>query len=161
MYCHNNECEKHDKEKRIKELEQEIKRLKNSKEEEKPNFNEPWKPNIFIREPYYYIDAFGNIAEVEEEHDCLELKKNLIKFYNYFRTKKQALEIKVYNLLKNFSEANKTEFEGIQFSIFYNNAEDDFYVAVNNIPEYIITFFDIKFNSQEVAEEAVRRYRTE
>lgn len=126
---------------------------------EKPKFNEPWNPET--GETYYFIGSYGNIQD--RIKGCFDefFYKWLIETGNCFKTYEQAeqraKERKVYNLLKNFSDAN-----GDGNILDYKIGLDSFntfhvFAEIVNIDP----IFNIKFSSREVAAEALRRYRKE
>jgi hypothetical protein len=108
------------------------------KEEEKPKFNDPWTPKE--GETYYFIDSLGEIESAIYTNYCCD--NNRITFGNCFETYEQAeqrsKEIKVLNLLLNFSDANGGN------GIFVDNL-----------------LLSINWKNKEVAEEALRRYKKE
>jgi hypothetical protein len=131
-------------------------------EEEKPKFNEPWRPK---KGEEYYMNYCGttikNIRGLFE--DIAELP------INCFKTREEAeqrlKEIKVYNLLKNFSLAN-----GSNDIDYYNNQQDKYFISYDvedkefrilNSKTSKICFNEVAFASVDVAEEALRRYKKE
>jgi len=135
---------------------------KQIEEAEKPKFNEPWKPKEGGK--YWYIDEFGDI-KLEQNVNC-KLDIDRIAIGNCFDTHGQAglraKEIKVYNLLKNFSDANGGDEINFtskirKFNIIYDYLPFQYKKiegthAINNSKH----FMTIYFISQEIEEEAIR-----
>jgi hypothetical protein len=132
--------------------------VKIEKEEEKPKFNEPWKPEEGE-------SCFRLTTAIEDN-----LLRNIIsdiKFKTYDQALKRAKEIKVYNLLKNFSLANggdKIDFQGSVCKPAYYIAYDYYKkeLKISSISNTTHSRFSaVYFISQEVAQEALRKYRKE
>jgi hypothetical protein len=125
--------------------------------QQKPKFNEVWKPKP--GEKFWYIDDYIILEKYYKNYDGHNF---IIENGNYFKTYEQAeqraKEIKVYNLLKNFSLVNwDTELQdeflwGIEY-------KDDRYNIVK--VEGTIPFLGIYFSSEKAGVEALRRYRKE
>lgn len=141
--------------------------------EQNPNFNEPWMPKD--KDTFYYLNSILNV-EYDEMRRCYieQIKPFYIDKGNCFKTREQAeqraKEIKVYNLLKNFSMANGGDEidwnnkEQDKYSIYINfdkeeNWEDNIRIYQANAQRYY--FGEVYFISYEVAEEALRRYKKE
>jgi len=139
---------------------------------EKPKFNEPWNPEE--DQKYYSLDYEGDIGCTEFENWRMDYAR--FDFGNCFKTREQAeqraKEIKVYNLLKNFSDANGGE-NLFEKSLNMGDIETQkkYKIIINSAREFILCPADsfpfykelgvVYFISEEVAEEALRRYKTE
>lgn len=161
---------------KVKGLEKEINMLKNAYKNgqkaaeeclnkisgQKSRFNESWKPER--KEIYFYIDDLGIVYNEEYRNtpsDNLRLENGNC-FKTYGQAEQRAKEIKVYNLLKNFSMANgedKINWKSMELKwyIYYAESEKEF--KIGNI--YDRTIMDAIFYSKEVAEEAFRLYKAE
>jgi hypothetical protein len=147
-------------------LDGELKFFIKVRNKEKPKFNEPWKPEI--GEQYVSINSDFTIGiktfDINNETHLREIASgNCFKFpYKIKQAEQRAKEIKVYNLLKSFSDANSSiEFDGKLklFEIAWNDYNKKF--EVRRIAGTVWTFNRILFSSKEVAEEALSRYRKE
>jgi hypothetical protein len=136
--------------------------------EEKPKFNEVWMPNrsgangdqwFYLTEAnclYSSTSTFGLDA-------CLEIGNC---FETCEQAQQRAKEIKVYNLLKNFSDANggdKIDYSDItqpKSYIYFVPDFKEFRIYEEETPTEI-NFNTIYFISEEVAEEALRRFKKE
>jgi len=143
-----------------------LKEFEDKFSKEKPKFNEPWKPKL--NEEYFFINSSGEIDHSEWENWTCEIDR--LTFGNMFSTEeeaeKRAKEIKLYNLLKNFSDANGGgEIEWLnldqdKFFIYYGYMSNTFKVHRKDIMlcQDIGTVY---FISEKVAAEAIRRYEKE
>jgi len=128
---------------------------------DKKKFNEPWRPDM--DEVYYYININGEV--MNSNWHWKPWDSNLYEMGNCFKTQEEAeiraQEIKVYNLLKNFSDANGGE--NIDWSnrgdekyyLYYDVLENKFSI---NAMKYFKDIGLVYFFSEEIAEEALRRY---
>jgi hypothetical protein len=143
-----------------------LEKLKEIEEEEQPKFNEPWKPKN--DDTFYFLDAKLDV-NYDEMPRCYikQIKPFYIDNGNCFKTREQAeqraKEIKVYNLLKNFSDANgggDIDYLGEKsfWFIAYSFLDKSFYVAWQ---QNAIAVNTVYFTSKEVAEEALKKYHKE
>jgi hypothetical protein len=124
-----------------------------------PKFNEPWMPKL--GEKFYYLDFedYEMIKIVDKlEYENLyyrTLLKNGFIFKTYEQAQQRAKEIKVYNLLKNFSDANNPNNE--QCNYYIDLCDSKFTILNSNYIQVGVVYFI----SREVAEESLRRYKKE
>lgn len=129
---------------------------------QKPKFNEPWTPKE--GDIFWFIEdnLTTNFIDFSEDFDK-HYKNILIHSGNCFKTEQQAeqraKEIKVYNLLKNFSLANGGDRIAIGNKKYF--ILEDITSGKHENKFKISNLLDIEFYSQEVAEEAFRRYKKE
>jgi len=127
--------------------------------QDKPKFNEPWKPRE--DEKYYYITINGDIESYV--HTCLiDFREDSNYFKTEKETKKQAKKEYLNRKLEAFSKANGGD------EIDWNNPDQQkWVVAYDNINknfkafDFLITrhISETYFISKDVAQEAIRRYK--
>jgi hypothetical protein len=142
----------------LKQTKQSVLKKLEEIEEQKPKFNEPWTPEI--KKCFYEIDKYGDVYLIL---GFLGDKYSLFIFENKKQAEQRAKEIKVYNLLKNFSDANggrDIDYLGEKsfWFIAYSFLDKSFYVAWQ---QNAIAVNTVYFTSKEVAEEALRLYGKE
>lgn len=159
----------------LKRLGFEFNDIEEEKEEEnkESKFNESWKPKesnsgcVSEKNEFFYIDRNFEIIKTFITNDSIWHKidenKDLIKcncFQTYKQAKQRAKEIKIYNLLKNFSDANRSQ-DNEYWHIIYNLEKNNFYVESFFPCKNMVFGLYVNFDSKEVAEEALRRYEKE